>query len=78
MFSLYFDKDKVELVIGKADNLFKDGKDISGIVKYNDCYYIGPDRKELREFAEKMRLEWLKEAEERVETLRNFKIKNKY
>lgn len=76
MFSLYIDKEKMELVVGKINNL----TDIvtNEIVKFNSCYYIGPDRKELKKYAENMKLEWLKEAEDRVENLKNLKIKNKY
>jgi len=75
MFSLYVNKEKMELVIAKntlTDNITED------IVQYNSCYFIGPDRKKLKEFAEELRVEWIREAETRLEVLKSLKIKNKY
>lgn len=75
MFSLYANKEKMEFILKK--NILTD-KVTDDIVQFNSCHYIGPDRKKLKEFAEKLRLDWIQETERRLEVLKNLKIKNKY
>lgn len=49
-----------------------------GIIKYSPSYYLGVDRKILREKAKEIKQEWIKDAEERLRQFTYLKIITKY
>lgn len=77
MYRLYHDKVKMELRVEPLDNLMI--REITDkVTVFNSSYYVSTDRKALKDKANSLKAEWLEEAELRVETLKNLKIKNKY
>ena len=76
---LYHDKEFKILEIGNLEKKSLLVKVLSNeITTYNNSYYVCNDRKKLKEFAEKMKNEWIKRAETELVKLKEMKIKNKY
>lgn len=83
LFNLRFNKEDAVLLIEpkKQWPLYKHQKDEilkNGIIQFNDCTYLGVDRKILREKAKEIKQEWIKDAEERLRQFTYLKIITKY
>lgn len=48
------------------------------VKQFNDSYFLCTDRKKLREKANELRAEWIKEAKENLEKFEALKVTNKY
>ncbi len=49
-----------------------------GIYRFNDCIYLSEDRDKLREFAKRLKEQWVKEVESRLKELNEMKVVVKY
>lgn len=84
VYSLYVSKADRKLLIGpKRDDWWlskKNKEDILkyGIIQYSPSYYLGVDRKILREKAKEIKQEWIKDAEKRLRQFTYLKIITKY
>lgn len=79
MFQLYVNKIKKELKISPLSNLMIDKNRITNeVTLYNDFYFVSLNRKVLRDKANSIKEQWIREAEEEANNFKNIKIKNKY
>ena len=77
MYTLYHDKDNSIIKITKATKAMQNlvGRDYTDEVTfYNNNYFLCLLRKPLKEKAIEMKQEWLEEAENRVQLIKNIKI----
>ena len=65
-YQLYFDKEECILEINPLKKVFENINIVDEIYKYNNCYYFGKNKEILKEKAEELKQEWIKEAEERL------------
>ena len=84
IFALYYFKESCELTIRnyKTTVMVRRIEDLplveEGIYRFNDCIYLSEDRDKLREFAKRLREEWIGEVESRLKELNEMKIVVKY
>ncbi|WP_097026160.1 hypothetical protein [Clostridium peptidivorans] len=79
MFQLYFNKKKKELKIAPLKNLMIDKSKITNeVTRFNDCYFVSLNRKALKDKANAIKEEWIKEVEEELNQFKNLKIQVKY
>lgn len=74
LYELYYKKEECILQIKPAMAAFKN-KNVNDDIKYhNNCYYLGNNRKALKEKAIELKEEWRKEAEERLNKVLAIKL----
>ena len=74
MYTLYYDKEKRELKIQKANKSMQNIPYYDDVFKFNDCYYTCLTRNPLKEKAKEMLAEWIYEAEENLKKFQNIKL----
>ena len=77
-YSLYYNKKTLELIIkpdkyNKIENMSDDK-----VYYWNENYYYATNRKVLREKANELKEQWIEETEERLNKLKELKVKTKY
>ncbi len=79
MYKLYINKEIAELRIEPIGILMADKSKITNTPsRFNNSYMVCSDRKVLKQKAEEIKMEWVREAEELLEKYNNVKIKVKY
>lgn len=73
MYSLYFNKNKCEIVLKKMGKIIL-GNPTEEVKQFNDCYYISTNRKALKQKGMEIRERWIEETRERLEALESIKI----
>ena len=74
MYTLYHNKETMELKIRKSNQGTKSFPYLEDVTVYNSCYYSCLKRKPRKELAERIKEEWISEAEERLESLKSIKV----
>lgn len=82
MFKLYHNKLEKKIEISKVKDkewffLEKQCKE-NDIVKYNNCFFLSNNRKELNKLAEEIKQNWIEEYKRLLEQYQNMEIKRKY
>lgn len=77
MYQLYYNRERKEIKIKPLEKIFqRDNLLITEeLYEYNDCYYFCKSRKILKEKAEEIKVEWIKELEEEINGLKSIEIK---
>lgn len=74
MYQLFHDKEKCILEIKPLKDVFKNVKITDELLRYNQNYFFCNNRKSLKEFAERMKQEWIDEAQVRLDAVTQIKI----
>lgn len=77
MYNLYVDKSETKIEIKPLRKVFHNhiGSITDEVSQYNSVYYFCAKKKPLLDLATRIKEEWLKEAEERVNTIKKITIK---
>lgn len=82
-YALYYNERKgvIKIKLLKPDrdsNLIRDIKrkcgDDNNVAYFNDCCYVGTDRKELKKIGNEIKDEWIRAYEYRLNKLKNIKV----
>lgn len=75
MYTLYHNKEDCVIKLEKAKKIMQNiGNFTEDVTCYNNNYYFCLLRSPLKQKATEMKQEWLKEAEDRAELIKNIKI----
>ena len=74
MYSLYYNKEQGIIKVSKSIKALQNEKYTEEVTYFNPYYYLCLYRKPLVELAKKIREEWIKEYESKINDLKNLKI----
>lgn len=74
MYSLYYNKEKGIIKVSKTPKAMQDVEHKAETTYYNSYYYLCLYRKPLVELARQMCDEWIKEYEDKIDSLKNLKF----
>ncbi|OME55487.1 hypothetical protein BSK59_13505 [Paenibacillus odorifer] len=75
MYQLYHNKEEAEIEVKPIKAAFKNIEITDEITRYNQYYFFCNKRKLLKEKAEEIKAEWVKEAQETLDKLNQIMIK---